>query len=406
MPDYLVTIPTYWTHPGGRGEVAVIYGHPTSLDQDGTLRATLLSLAPFAASRLTVAVVAVAAHPSLAEAVETRVRRLLDSPPLPYPVLLFGASHLQALQNFLMAHGREEHLPLLGLEGYAPVRNLTLILANLCQAEALVSLDDDAVVTDPHFFDKITGDLAELGRERALFGLAGIYQNQAGGVLLVEPEAPCALHWPKFRWLNEAFERLILTGPRIKPTPLAFGGNLILPAALTRRIPFDPALPRGEDVDYVLNARCFGIPFFLDSSLAVVHQPPTGSHPVWLRLRQDLVRFAYTRLKLRGQSLREDLTPVTADELMPYPGNFLTGGLDLMAYRAHTLLAQDYLAAGDAQAAAATLHNLALLERLNRTADNVFTAYLRLQSQWQELLEWLADPDVAARAREAIWGQA
>jgi len=406
MPDYLVTIPTYWTHPGGKGEEAVLYGHPTFLDHDGTLRRTLLSLASFAASGITVAVVAAAAHPSLAEAVETRVRQLLVSPPLPYPVLLFGASHLKALQNFLMAHDREEHLPLLGLEGYAPVRNLTLILANLCQAEALVSLDDDEVIADPHFFDKITSDLATLGREHALFGVAGIYQNGAGGVLLPEPEAPCALHWPKFRWMNEAFERLILAGPRLKPTPLAFGGNLILPAALTRRIPFDPALPRGEDVDYVLNARCFGIPFFLDNSLAVVHLPPVGSHPVWLRLRQDLVRFAYTRLKLRCQSPREDLTPVTADELRPYPGNFLTDNLDLMAYRAHTLLAHDYLAAGDAEAAAATLHNLSLLERLNRTTDNVFTAYLRLQARWQDLLEWLSDPGVALRAQEAIWGPA
>jgi hypothetical protein len=50
-----------------------------------------------------------------------------------------------------------------------------------------------------------------------------------------------------------------------------------------------------------LNARMFGIPFFLDNTLGITHLPPDKPHPAWLRLRQDLVRFCYTRLKLRQQ---------------------------------------------------------------------------------------------------------
>ncbi|MBM4283678.1 MAG: hypothetical protein FJ128_00295 [Deltaproteobacteria bacterium] len=406
MPDYLVAIPTYWTHPAGRGEEAVIYGHPTPLDGRGTLRRTLLSLAPLMAPGTSVAVVVAAAHPSLAEAVEARVRQVLADPPLPYPVLLCGHSHLRSLAAFLEAHGRGGHVPLLSLEGYGAVRNVTLITATLCQAAALVSLDDDEVVDDPDFFVKIAADLEALVASHPVFGLAGIYQDGAGEVLLPEPQAPCARFWPKFRWMNEALRRLILTGPNLQPTPLAFGGNMILPAALFRQIPFDPALPRGEDVDYVMNSRFFGIPFFLDRTLAITHLPPVGTHPVWRRLRQDLVRFAYVRQKLRRQTPRPGLARVEAADLMPYPGNFLTDDLDLLAYRAHTLLARQYLEDGDARAARRTLENLEFLEEVNRDEGDAFAAYLDLQRHWEALMTWLARPEVAAAARRAVWGAA
>jgi len=34
------------------------------------------------------------------------------------------------------------------------IRNLTLILANICNAQALLSLDDDEVIADPDFWPK------------------------------------------------------------------------------------------------------------------------------------------------------------------------------------------------------------------------------------------------------------
>jgi hypothetical protein len=406
MSGYWVAIPTYWTYPGGEGPEEIVFDHPTPLDTPGTLRRTLESLIPLASRGLEVGVVAAATAPALEAAVARRVREVMDSSPLPYPVRWFAASHLSILQDFCRTRGRAEWLDLLSLAGYSQIRNITLILANICGASALLSLDDDEVIVDPDFLTKIEADLDLLGREHPVFGLAGIYRQADGGVLLPEPAAPWAVPWPKMRWLNAALTNLVLAGPRLKPTPLGFGGNLALPAALFRQLPFDPAITRGEDTDYLLNARMLQIPFFLDNTLSIVHLPPDKPHPTWLRLRQDLVRFCYTRLKLRQQKPGPGRAMVTAEELKPYPGNFLTDDLPLRAFRSHTLLALDYLAQGDSEAARQTLMSLALMDRLEQTGAGVFEAYLRTVSHWQALQGWLALPEVAAQARQALWGTA
>ncbi len=406
MRGYFVAIPTYWTYPGGEGPEAIVFDHPTPLDTPGTLRRTLESLTPLAARGVEVGVVAAATAPALEAAVARRVREVIESPPLPYPVRLFAAPHLSILQDFCRTPGRTEWLPLLSLAGYSQIRNITLILANICGAGALLSLDDDEVVADPDFLDKVEEDLELLSREYPVFGLAGIYRNQDGGVLLPEPAAPWAGYWPKMRWLNAALQDLVLAGPRLKPTYLGFGGNLALPATLFRRLPFDPAITRGEDTDYLLNARMFEIPFFMDHTLSIIHLPPDKPHPTWLRLRQDLVRFYYTRLKLRQQEPGPGRAVVTAEEFKPYPGNFLTDDLPERAFRSHTLLALDYLAQGDPEVARQTLMNLALMDRLEQTGAEVYRGFLETVSLWQALQDWLAAPEVAASARRALWGAA
>jgi hypothetical protein len=408
MRGCFIAIPTYWTYPGGEGPEEIVFDHPTPLDTPGTLRRTLESLTPLAARgvEVEVSVVAAATAPALEAAVARRVREVMESPGLPYPVRWFAASHLSILRDFCRTQGRAEWLPLLSLAGYSQIRNLTLVLANICGARALLSLDDDEVIADPDFLVKVEEDLELLEREHPVFGLAGIYRNQDGGVLLPEPAAPWAGYWPKMRWLNAALQELALAGPRLKPTYLGFGGNLAVPAALGRLLPFDPAITRGEDTDYLLNARMFGIPFFLDNTLSIIHLPPDKPHPTWLRLRQDLVRFCYTRLKLRQQEPGPGRVVVTAEDFTPYPGNFLMDDLPERAFQSHTLLAMDYLAQGDSEAARQTLMNLALMDRLEQADAGVYEAYVRTVSLWQALQDWLAAPEVAARARQALWGAA
>ena len=408
MRGYFVAIPTYWTYPGGAGPEEIVFDHPTPLDAPGTLRRTLESLTPLAARgvEVEVSVVAAATAPALEAAVARRVREVIESPPLPYPVRWFAASHLSILRDFCRTRGRAEWLPLLSLAGYSQVRNLTLILANICNAGAMLSLDDDEVIADPDFLAKVEEDLELLGREHPVFGLAGIYRNKDSGVLLPESAAPWASYWPKMRWLNAALTELVLAGPRLKPAYLGFGGNLAVPAALGRLLPFDPAITRGEDTDYVLNARMFGIPFFLDNTLSIIHLPPDKPNPTWMRLRQDLMRFGYTRLKLRQQAPGPGRALVTPADFQPYPGNFLTDDLPGRAFQSHTLLALDYLAQGDAGAARQTLENLALMDRLEQAGAGVYEAYVRTVSLWQALQQWLAAPEVAAGARQALWGAA
>lgn len=406
MTGFWVAIPTYWTYPGGEGPEELVFDHPAPLDAPGTLRRTLESLIPLVSPGVEVGVVAAATAISLEAAVERRVREVIASPPLPYPVKLFAASHLQILKDFCRSRGRAEWLPLLSLAGYSQIRNLTLILASICGAGAMLSLDDDEVIVDPDFLAIIEEDLEVLGRENPVFGLAGVYKNADGGVLLPEPTEPWADAWPKLRWLNEALQELALNGPRLKPTHLGFGGNLVVPAALGRRLPFDPAITRGEDTDYLLNARLLQIPFFMDNTLSIIHLPPEKPHPAWLRLRQDLMRFCYTRLKLRQQEPGPGRTMVMPEELKPYPGNFLRDDLALRAFLSHNLLARDYLARGDSEAALQTMENLAMMDRLEHSDGCFYQAYIETVGHWRALQNWLAQPEVAAQARQALWGDA
>jgi hypothetical protein len=282
---------------------------------------------------------------------------------------------------------------------------VTLVLANLLEAEVLVSLDDDEVIQDRDFLQRIKADLATLASRGSLGGLAGVYLNPGGSLFIPEPEAPWALYWPKLRCMNDTIRELLGGPDPLPPTPLGLGGNLVLPAALYRRLPFDPLIPRGEDVDYVANARMFGIPFFLDGDLRVLHLPPEKPHPTWRRLRQDLVRFAYARRKLRGQEPGPGLTRVRPADLMPYPGTFLMDDLEERAYRSHTLLSLEYLAAGDQEGARQTLENLRWLHRESSAPENAFRSYLELAARWEDLQSWLARPEVAREAREALWGE-
>ncbi|MGQ9921677.1 MAG: glycosyltransferase family 2 protein [Desulfobacca sp.] len=401
--QFCLAVPTYWTSPGEAGQSDLFFDHPTPLDTAGTLARCLDSLLPLVSPQVSIVVVAAATSDQLAAPVAAQVGEILAGyPPAVRPRLL-AAAELAKLHRFCQSQGHPEFCRLLSLRGYGAIRNLTLVAANLLAAEVLVSLDDDEMVSGPPFLTRLGEDLAVLAREHTLFGLAGLYESPAGELLLPEPEGAWVRFWPKISWLNEAFQELAGPGPALRPTPLALGGNMAIPAALYRFLPFDPALPRGEDTDYVLNARLFGIPFFLDAGLRVVHDPPAKPHPVWQRLRQDLQRFWYTRQKLLAQEPGVVPALVRPLDLLPYPGKFLLADLELRAYRAHTVLAQEYLAAGDVAAAQETLANLAILTTPAADAA-VLSTYLAAVAQWQQLQGWLAQPEVRQAALEAVWG--
>jgi hypothetical protein len=394
-----LAVPTFWTYSESRGAEEVIYDHPTPLDTDGTLERCLNSLRQYSAVETKVVVVAAAAAASLEAAVEQRVSDLLKKFPAP---VLFSYSHLHKFHSFCQQHGHEEFVELLSLTGYAAVRNLTLVAANLVDADIMISLDDDEIIADGNYLARITHDYTTLAKKYDRFGLAGLYENPAGEILAPEPTGDWVQYWPKIRWMNEIFAELAAAGVDLQLTPVALGGNMVIGAALYRFLPFDPAVARGEDIDYVINARLFRVPFFLDPHLRVVHDPPVKPHPLWRRLRQDLQRFWYTRLKLVAQ--KDTLTPANVDpaELMPYPGNFLMADLELRAYRAHVALAREYLTGHQTAEAEQTLENLAVLQDLSPT-DRVLEKYLARVEKWRRLQAWLNQPEVRQAAVEMLW---
>jgi len=102
MRGYFVAIPTYWTYPRGKGPEEIVFDHPHAPGHLGDAAPDPGELNPLAAAgvEVEVSVVAAATAPALEAAVEDRVREVIESPPLPYPVKLFAASHLLTLQDF------------------------------------------------------------------------------------------------------------------------------------------------------------------------------------------------------------------------------------------------------------------------------------------------------------------
>jgi hypothetical protein len=99
---------------------------------------------------------------------------------------------------------------------------------------------------------------------------------------------------------------------------MALGGDMVFHRELFTRVPFDPGITRGEDIDYLINARLAGIPWWFDPGLTILHLPPRHyDTPLYQRLREDVFRFVYEKEKLRLHGYQRPAW------LEPYPGALL-----------------------------------------------------------------------------------
>ncbi len=374
--DLLVAIPTYWSRPGNWQPGDGVYDHPTPLDQDGTLGRTLESLARLEdRGDMEVVVVTAATAPDLAEPARRRVAQIIEDSHPAVPVSLFCQRHVDELRRRLKSEDQADLQDVLSLDGYSNIRNVCLALGQLMNAPAVVQIDDDEVFDDPRFLRRV-----RRGLDGGARGLAGYYVDGGGGYLLPEPQDAWQQRLGKVAAMNEAFRRHIGASPRLRPTPFAFGGNMTITQELYAEVPFDPAVPRGEDVDYVINAGLDGHRFLLDNRLAITHLPVPHSHPAWRQLRQDVERFAYERDKLAAAGV----DPGTYD---PYPGPFLGQDLVPRVEAACELLVGQYRADGDENSAEQT-EQLAVGARAMAFPD-ALKRYRSFQRRWQALMREL-----------------
>ncbi len=399
-----LVIPTYWGRPRAEGwrPGDAVYDHPTPLDEEGTLARTLESLRILKGPEYTLVILAVPTTHEIADAVEQKVRSIVDRARPPVPTVVFGPSTLARMMPRLEREVPVAIHDLLQLRGYSPVRNLCLFVPHVLGAEAAVLVDDDEVVEDPAFLEKA---VALLGREYQgvpVYAVAGYYLQPDGSWRVERPYQPWRRYWDKFDRMNEAFERFIGQPPRYKITPFVFGGNMAVHRHLFMRVPFDPAVPRGEDMDFLINARIFGYAFFLDRELAIKHLPPPKPHPLWRQLREDVYRFVRERAKLRALARYPHLFPVRPEDLDPYPGAFLREDLEEKVHRSHQLLALQYLAEGKPEDARETLETLRLLVTDAPPKEDPIRRLLDLQARWHTLMQRVDTPALREALQETL----
>lgn len=384
VPPTCVVVPTYWTRSTQEKLAGdAVYDHPTPVNGQSTLNALLESLEKLDTSSFYLLILVSVTGQDVAHDADVAVERLMSAYPS-IQSLVFGSSDLPVLHDRLRALGVEYGASFLNLSHYPKIRNLQLAVPLILQSQAIVAVDDDEIVTDPDFLRKATEPLGTRVDGKVVDGLSGYYLQDDGGIMLhIDPAKARSsnLYDRKALIMNAATEKVENEPGTVVPTPFCFGGNMEFSADLAARVGFDPQITRGEDIDYLINARLEGKNFFMRKDLRILHCPPEGGSykdASWTKLEQDVIRFAYEREKLRASQARKELQPLTVEELMPYPGEFLSSDGEQDAREA--LKAAGYPEDIDA-----------FLDGIRSSVDSWVSSYMTFRTQWPEVIERLRE---------------
>ncbi len=404
MKKPVMVIPTYWRREEAFGikETDLIYDHPTPLDQDGTLKRAIESTGILKNKDFLLVIIAVANAEDIEQRVEEKVFDIILNSHVEVPVFFFSHSHLKRLQLELRKTLDKKLLHLLSLKGYSSIRNMCLFLTHALSSEVSILIDDDEVFEDPDFIGKALEFVGTDIDSEFVGAVAGYYVQPDGGWRLKLSQEEWARYWNTAEKMNAAFELFIGKGPRLKVTPFAFGGNMVIHKEVFVRIPFDPNITRGEDIDFLINMRMFNYKCYLDNTLSIKHLPPPKPYPLWKQMRQDICRFLYEREKLRKQRRMQGMYYVKVEELEPYPGEFLKDDLEEKINKASQALASYYKKIGLDQDAKEALRNIEIATKFEWLKKDPFSELLTLKNKWETLMQKVTDPDVRSKIKESI----
>ncbi len=383
----IIVIPTYWGRDSETGWQLgdEIYDHPTPIDQEGTLGRTLESMKIIKNKDFELIILAAVTAPELEEEAEQQLKKIIKEHCPAVKTYLIGDKELNKVKE-IYRNKSDINTDLLCLKGYSNIRNICLYSSYVMEADTAILIDDDEVFEDPDFIDKAEEFIGGRLYGQTVDGVAGYYLNRKGEYYDDVEIEPWMTFWNRFGSKTRAFDKIIGSEPRLKKTPFAFGGLMVIHRNLFRIVPFDPEMTRGEDIDYLINAKMFGFNFFLDNKLSIKHLPPKKHHPVWQRLRQDIYRFFYEKSKLETQFEKPNMIEVTPEDFDPYPGEFMKKDLEDKVTKTNLILALDYLTNNQVEDAKGAIKNIYISKYDAVPEKNVFEEYLKIQSEWRELL--------------------
>ncbi|MDR0491618.1 MAG: cyclic nucleotide-binding domain-containing protein [Oscillospiraceae bacterium] len=384
----VVLIPTYWSRDKEDSwhEGDAVYDHPTPVDEDGTLQRTLESMKKLKYKDFKLVLLVCPTTPEVADRAEKRVVDIVRRAKLKAETYIFTISDLERVAGII--YERDIHRrtsSLLTMAGYANVRNMCLLCADILAADAAILIDDDEVFEKTDFIERSVEFLGKRIYGDVVYGMAGYYVNKHDQYYDDVKTESWMSYWDRFGAKAAAFDEIIGCPPRVKRTPFAFGGAMILHRDLFQSVPFDPQITRGEDIDYVINSRMFGFSFFLDNTLSIKHLPVPKKHPQWKRIREDIYRFVYEKAKISSQYKTGNMVMVSPEDFDPYPGEFLRDDLDEKIFRSNMMLAADYMLKGDAEGCAESLNNIAISRKDALPNYDAFARYRHNQKLWEQI---------------------
>ncbi|HHY91260.1 MAG TPA: cyclic nucleotide-binding domain-containing protein, partial [Clostridiales bacterium] len=386
-----VVIPTYW---GRKKEIGwqpgdIVYDHPTPIDEPGTLLRTLESMKILSQRDFKLVILICPTTESIEKEAEEKVKQIIEKADLHIETYIFTNQDLKKIKEICERKGMQKEITkLLSLNGYANVRNMCLYTAHVLSADVVILIDDDEIFENPNFISMATEFIGKRIYGESIFGVAGYYLNKHDAYYDDVNIEPWMTYWDRFGSKAKAFDKIIGCEPRLKHTPFAFGGAMVIHKNLYQIVPFDPHITRGEDIDYVINSKMFGFNFYLDNRLSIKHLPPPKNHPVWQRFREDIYRFLYEREKIRSQYEVSNMHRVSAEDFDPYPGEFLKDDLEDKIFKTNVLLALEYLADGDIDACKESLKNIFISKYEAIPKKDPFSQYRKIQKDWEKLMDF------------------
>ena len=385
----VMLIPTYWMREksdGGWREGDAVYDHPTPIDEQGTLQRTLESIKLLQYKDFKLVLLVCPTTPAVAERAEAKVTDIVRKADVKVETYIFTVSDLERISDIIFETDRAKVTkPLLTMYGYAHVRNMCLLCADILAADAAILIDDDEVFEKADWVERSVEFLGKRIYGDVVYGMAGYYLNKKDQYYDDVVPRSWMTYWDRFGAKARAFDEIIGCEPRIKRTPFVFGGAMILHRNLFQSVPFDPHISRGEDIDYLINSRMYGFSFFLDNTLSIKHLPEPKSEPVWKRIREDIVRFVYQREKISSQYKTSNMVIVTPEDFDPYPGEFLKDDLSEKIFRSNMMLANDYMQNGDVEGAAESLNNISISRKDAVPNFDAFSRYRSNQKLWEQI---------------------
>ena len=400
-----MVIPSYWSRESNIGwkNGDAVYDHPTPLDMEGTLLRAIQSIEILKDKDFRLVIIAIATSEDIESKVEEKVANIIKSTSsTAVEILLFGPSKLKQVHNLFIREGKKEYIDLLKLRGYPNIRNLCIFIPHILGSDVAVLIDDDEVFEDPEFISKSKEFIGKNIGGKTVNGVAGYYLQPDGEYHLKKIFHPWMKYWKQHDRMNEAFDKVIGTEPRLKETPFVFGGNMIIHRDLFAVVPFDPNITRGEDIDYLINSRMFGFTFFLDNQLSIKHLPLPRAYPTWLQLREDIYRFVYERSKIERQKGVKKMIRVYPEDFDPYPGYFLKKDLEEKIEKSCKLLSEEYLAKGDIKGSRESLNNIAISKTEAIPKFDAFQYICKMQNRWQKFMEYSNRKGVRMKIKEVI----
>lgn len=322
----VIIIPTYFISNRKRQTAGakMQFDHATSISDEGTLARCLESLGQV--DGVGQILILVGGDQSVAE----RAANVVHATAQRFPSLhtaVIGNTEIDLVKQRMDQLGLSSVSHAVGLDGYGAIHNLGLVLTHALGFDAAVFIDDDEVVEDPEFLSKAMYGLGKMTRSGVpILAKTGYYLNESGSYKATGGTDWYDRHWQQVDLFNEWIEQA-MAGKRISRTNRVCGGCLALHAEAYKRVAFDPWIPRGEDLDYMLNLRMYGGDIWFDNQWCLRHLPPsTGNEGA--RFRQDVFRWMYEYRKMEFSRAQIDLLQIKPSSLQPYPGPLLEEGVE------------------------------------------------------------------------------